>query len=114
MRALSAIGSWLPKGWGDLGRQVLILVSVDLAYTAVRGIADGERAVAMANGQQVIDFERSLHTLFEADLQAFFLPAQWIIDLANQLYLNAQFSVALGFLVWLYLFRNESYNFVRN
>ena len=37
-----------------------------------------------------------------------------MIDFANQVYLNAQFSIALGFLVWLYLFRNESYYFVRN
>jgi membrane-associated phospholipid phosphatase len=114
MRAISAIGSRLPKGWGDLGRQVLILVGVDLAYTAVRGIADGEKTVAMANGEQVIQFEQSTHTLFEPQVQSFFLPTRWIIDLADQLYLNAQFSVALGFLVWLYLFRNESYNFVRN
>ena len=42
------------------------------------------------------------------------MPAHWVIDLANQMYLNAQFSIALGFLVWLYLFRNESYYFVRN
>ena len=62
----------------------------------------------------MIDLERSTHTFFEPSLQAFFLPAHWLIDLANQLYLNAQFSIALGFLVWLYLFRNESYYFVRN
>ena len=62
----------------------------------------------------MIDFERSTHTFFEPSLQAFFLPAHWLIDLANQIYLNAQFSIALGFLVWLYLFRNESYYFVRN
>ena len=104
----------MPKGWGDFGRQILILVGVDLAYTAVRGIADGERAVAMANGQAVIDLEQATHTFFEPEMQAFFLPAQWVVDLANQLYLNAQFSIALGFLLWLYFFRNESYNFVRN
>ena len=114
MRAISAIGSRLPKGWNDLGRQVLILVGVDLAYTAVRGIADGEKSVAIANGHQVIHFEQSMGTLFEPQVQSFFLPTRWIIDLADQLYLNAQFSIALGFLVWLYLFRNESYNFVRN
>jgi membrane-associated phospholipid phosphatase len=113
-RAFDPITARLPKGWGDLGCQVAILVGVDLAYTAVRGIADSEKAVAMTHGQQVIDFERSLHLLFEPDLQAFFLPAQWVIDFANQVYLNAQFSIALGFLVWLYLFRNESYYFVRN
>ena len=68
----------------------------------------------MTHGQQVIDFEKATGTFFEPGLQAFFLPAQWMIDFANQLYLNAQFSIALGFLVWLYLFRNESYYFVRN
>jgi len=113
-RAFAAISARLPRGWGDLARQVAILVSVDLAYTFVRGIADGERAVAIVHGQQVIDLERSTHTFFEPSLQAFFLPAQGIIDFANQVYLNAQFSVALGFLVWLYLFHNQSYYFVRN
>jgi membrane-associated phospholipid phosphatase len=104
----------LPQGWGDAGRQLGILVLVDVAYELVRGIADGQRAEAIAHGQQVIDVERSTHTFFEPGLQAFFLPAHWLVDLANQAYLNAQFSIALGFLVWLYLFRNESYYFVRN
>src|SRR5664279_2609633 len=113
-RYLASIGARLPKGWGDLGRQLGILVGVDVIYELGRGIADSSRADAISHGSQVIDFERSTHTLFEPDLQKFFLPAHWTIDLANQLYLNAQFSIALGFLVWLYLFRNESYNFVRN
>jgi membrane-associated phospholipid phosphatase len=113
-RAFSTVGSKLPKGWGDLVRQIAILVSVDLAYTFVRGIVDSERALAFTHGQQVIDFERSIGTFFEPSLQAFFLPAQWAIDLANQIYLNAQFSIALGFLLWLYMFRNQSYYFVRN
>ena len=113
-RALATIGSRLPQGWGDLGRQIGILVAVDIAYETVRGLADGQRAEAFAHGQQIIDVERSTHTLFEPSMQAFFLPAHWLVDLANQIYLNAQFSIALGFLVWLYLFRNESYYFVRN
>jgi membrane-associated phospholipid phosphatase len=113
-RAFSAIGARLPKGWGDLGRQIGILVGVDLAYELVRGIADSQRADAIAHGSQVISFERSTHTFFEPSLQAFFLPAHWLIDVANQVYLNAQFSIALGFLVWLYLFRNDAYYFVRN
>lgn len=113
-RALAHIGSRLPKGWGDFGRQIAILVSVDLAYTFVRGIVDSERALAFAHGRQVIDFEQATGTFFEPSLQAFFLPAQWLIDFANQIYLNAQFSIAIGFLLWLYLFRNESFYFVRN
>jgi len=113
-RALDAVGTRLPKGWTDFGRQIAILVSVDLAYTFVRGIVDSERSVAMAHGQQVIDLEKATGTFFEPGMQAFFLPAQWVVDFANQVYLNAQFSIAIGFLLWLYLFRNESYYFVRN
>jgi len=113
-RAFAAATARLPHGWGDFARQIGILVSVDLAYTFVRGIVDSERALAFAHGQQVIDFEQSTGTFFEPSLQAFFLPAQWVIDFANQVYLNAQFSIAIGFLLWLYLFRNETYYFVRN
>ncbi|HEX5714284.1 MAG TPA: phosphatase PAP2 family protein [Solirubrobacterales bacterium] len=113
-RAFSAVGSKLPKGWGDFGRQIMILVLVDLAYTFVRGIVDSEKALAMTHGQQIIDFEKSIGLFFEPSWQTFFLPAQWVIDFANQIYLNAQFSIAIGFLLWLYLFRNESYYFVRN
>ena len=113
-RALATVGSRLPQGWSDLGRQVGILVGVDLAYTFVRGIVVSEKPLAMLHGREVIDFERATNTFFEPSLQAFFLPAQAVIDFANQVYLNAQFSIALGFLVWLYMFRNESYYFVRN
>ncbi len=113
-RALARVTAKLPQGWGDAGRQLGILVLVDFAYELVRGVADSERSVAIAHGQQVIDFERSTHTFFEPSLQSVFLPAHWLVDLANQVYLNAQFSIALGFLVWLYLRRNESYYFVRN
>lgn len=113
-RALSAVTAKLPKGWGDAGRQLGLLVMVDVAYELVRGIADGQRAEAIAHGRQVIDFEQSTHSLFEPSVQAFFLPARWLIDVANQIYLNSQFSITLAFLIWLYLFRNESYYFVRN
>jgi membrane-associated phospholipid phosphatase len=113
-RVFVRIGDRLPKGWGDAGRQLGILALVDLAYELVRGIADGQRAVAIAHGQQLIDLERSTHTFFEPSFQALVLPARWLVDVANQVYLNSQFSITLSFLVWLYLFRNETYYFVRN
>ncbi|HEU4706644.1 MAG TPA: phosphatase PAP2 family protein [Solirubrobacterales bacterium] len=113
-RAIVAIGAKLPKGWSDAGRQIGILVGVDACYELARGVADSTKADALAHGAQVIDFEQATHTFFEPRLQDLFLPAHWMIVVADQLYLNAQFSIALGFLVWLYLFRNESYYFVRN
>jgi membrane-associated phospholipid phosphatase len=113
-RAFAAVTAKLPKGWGDLGRQIGLVLVVNTAYEVVRGIADGQKAVAFANGQQVMDVERATSTFFEPSLQAFFLPANWLMDFANQVYMNSQFAVVLGFFVWLYFFRNESFYFVRN
>jgi membrane-associated phospholipid phosphatase len=113
-RAFDAVTERLPKGWGDLGRQIGLLVLVDLAYETVRGIADGQRAVAFTHGQQVIDLERATHTFFEPSFQSFFLGADWLIDFANQVYMNSQFAVVLTFFFWVYFFRNDSFYFVRN
>ena len=51
---------------------------------------------------------------FEGDLQRALLEQQWIIDIANFAYMNSHFVVTTVFLVWLYLYRNDSYYFVRN
>lgn len=113
-RAFSEIGDRLPRGWADVFRQLGLFVLADICYETVRGIADGKHDVAFANGQRVIELERSTHTFFEPSVQAFFIPAQWAIDFANQVYMNSQFAITIAFLVWLYLFRNESFYFVRN
>ena len=48
------IGSWLPQGYGDAARQLSLFVVAELCYEAVRGVADGQRATAFINGQNVI------------------------------------------------------------
>jgi len=104
----------LPHGWGDAGKQLSLFVLAELSYESVRGIADTERASAMANGANVISFEKSTHTLFEPNLQQALIDHRWIIDAANFMYMNSHFVVTTAFLVWLYLFRNPSFYFVRN
>ena len=113
-RAVDRIGDRLPHGWGDLFRQLGFFALVDLAYDVVRGVADGKHEVAFAHGQQIIDLERSTHTFFEQDLQSVILPIRFLVDFANQIYMNSQFAITIAFLVWLYLFRNEFFYFVRN
>src|SRR3954449_4627459 len=115
MRALiDKIGNWLPQGYGDAVRQLGLFVLAELSYEAVRGVADGARASAIVNGQNVIDFEKGTHTFFEPNLQKLFLDHRWIIDFANFMYMNSHFVVTTAFLVWLYLFRNQNFYFVRN
>ena len=109
-----SIGRRLPHGWSDLLRQIALFVIVYNCYQLVRGLADGHRAVALANAVHIMHLERSLGAFFEPGFQQAFLSHLWIIDLANWMYFNSHFVITTAFLVWLYLFRNESFNFVRN
>jgi hypothetical protein len=111
---VNRIGTWLPHGYGDAGRQLGLFVLAELSYEAVRGVADGARSQAFINGQNVIDFEKGTHTFFEPGFQKIFLDHRWVIDFANFMYMNSHFVVTTVFLVWLYLFRNSSFYFVRN
>jgi hypothetical protein len=115
VRALiNRIGNWLPHGYGDAGKQLGFFVLAELSYEAVRGLADGAREQAFVNGANVISLEKSLHTFFEPSLQSVFINHGWVIDFANYMYMNSHFVVTTTFLVWLYIFRNKNFYFVRN
>jgi hypothetical protein len=113
-RLVHSLGQRLPRGWGDLLRQSLLFFLAYNCYEVVRGIADGRQAVAIANGTHIIHLERSLGAFFEPGLQQAFLSHQWVIDVADWMYFNSHFVITTAFLAWLYLFRNENFNFVRN
>ncbi len=115
MRSLiTKIGAWLPQGYGDAARQLGLFVVAELCYETVRGVAEGERTQAFVNGAWVIDVEKATGTFFEPGLQAALLGERWLVDAANFAYMNSHFVVTTAFLVWLYLFRNSSFYFVRN
>src|SRR5688572_17195400 len=111
---VNAIGNRLPKGWGDAFRQLGLFVLADVCYETVRGVAEGKAAVAFANANTVVDVEKATGTFFEADLQSALLGHQWLIETSNWLYMNTHFVITTAFLVWLYVFRNEAFYFVRN
>lgn len=108
------IGEWLPHGWSDLFRQFLLYFIADTGYEVARGMADGRVNLAFANGERIMDLQRGMGLFFEPAWQGMIIDYSWMVDIVNQLYLNSQFTVALSFLVWMYLFRNEYYYFFRN
>ena len=113
-RLPGSLGRRLPHGWVDLVRQFVLFLLVYQGYQLVRGIADGRQAVAMANGAHVIHLERSLGAFFEPGFQQAFISHRWVIEVANWMYFNSHFVITISLLAWLYLFRNENFNFVRN
>jgi len=111
---ISRMGAWLPRGWGDLFLQLALYVFADTSYEVARGLADGRANQAFANGERIMDVERMTNTFFEPTVQGWLITEKWVIDIANTIYLNSQFTVALAFLVWMYLWRNDQYYFFRN
>ena len=71
-------------------------------------------AVAFQHGRDLISIERATHLFIEPSIQAWASTKPAIIDTASWLYINAQTSVTVGCLVYLYLFHNERFYFVRN
>ena len=115
VRALQA--RLLPHGWLDLVRQVLLFFLAYNGYRLVRGMADdpGVTAAAFDNARRLIGVEQSLGAVRRAQPCRRWASGTGLLeDAASWLYINAQTSVTLGALAYLYLFQNRSFYFVRN
>lgn len=104
----------LPHGWLDVLRQMLLFGAAYLAYRLVRGMVEGDASAAFQHARDLISLERTLHLFVEPSVQAWASGSHFVMDLASWLYVNAQTSVTLGALIYLYLRHNRSFYFVRN
>ena len=106
----------LPHGPLDAARQVLLFAAGYYAYSLVRGFADdpGAAQAAFDNARAVIGAEQALRVFVEPQIQAWAMGSGPLIDGLSWLYVNAQTSIVLGALAFIYLKRNDSFYFVRN
>ena len=110
----SLLARFMPHGPWDVLRQVALFAAAYYGYRLVRGAVHGRTSDAFENARTLIDIERTLHIFVEPSVQAWASGSTFVVDAASWVYINAQSSVTLGALVWLYLFRNDSFYFVRN
>lgn len=112
---ITAIGTRLPRGWGDLGRQLAIFAALDMAYELSRTFAVGDRSTAIRHARSIVNAERSLGLFHELDVQRWAMNAPSIVmSVANWTYFNCQFTLTFGFVLFVYLRRNEYYTRLRN
>jgi hypothetical protein len=104
----------LPHGWLDVLRQVSLFASAYFAYRLVRGLVEHNANVAFAHAKDLISLERTLHLFVEPSVQAWASGSHAVMLAASWLYVNAQTSVTIGALLYLYLRHNRSFYFVRN
>jgi hypothetical protein len=114
-RAIDAIGRKLPRGWGDFLRQLALFVVFDIAYESTRGLSDGARDVAIRHAEDVVSAEKTLGIFHEQAIQHWSMHAPGFVqEVANWTYLQCQFTITFGFLLFVYLRRNDAWPFLRN
>jgi membrane-associated phospholipid phosphatase len=112
--AIAAGRRFLPRGYADLGRQLLIWFGFLAAYQVARGIADRDPSEAFANGWKVIDIEQRLTGLGELTLQGWTQSSAFLETVVSWTYWNSEFTVIGLALLWVYLRRNEAFTRFRN
>lgn len=116
-RVLAFRARLFPRGVFDVVLQVALFFAMYYAYRLLRGAIDDPAgaAVAFQNARNLIDIERSLGLFVESDIQAWAASGTgWVVDAASVIYVNAQTSVTVGALAYLYLRHNAHFYFVRN
>jgi PAP2 superfamily protein len=115
-RLMSIQARALPHGPLDAVRQIALFALAYYAYRLVRGQVDDPTgaAVAFANARELIGIERALHVFVEPGVQTWALAQPVIVDVASWIYINAQTTVTLSALAFLYLAHNRNFYFVRN
>jgi hypothetical protein len=104
----------LPHGWLDVLRQVSLFGLAYLAYRVVRGLVEGQATAAFQHARDLIQIERTMHFFVEPSVQAWASSSHLVMEVSSWLYVNAQTTVTVGALVYLYLRHNRSFYFVRN
>jgi hypothetical protein len=104
----------LPQGWPDALRQLSLFATAYFAYRLVRGIVEGDPNAAFAHARFLISIERGMHVFVEPSIQAWASGSHFVMVLASWLYVNAQGSITIAALLYLYLRQNRNFYFVRN
>lgn len=104
----------LPHGWKDALRQVSLFGLAYIAYRFVRGLAEGDATAAFNHARDLISIERSLHVFVEPSIQTWAQGSHLLMGISSWVYVNAQGSITIAALLYLYVRHNSSFYFVRN
>jgi PAP2 superfamily len=104
----------LPHGWLDALRQVTLFGLAYLGYRLVRGLVEGNANEAFSHARDLISLERGMHLFVEPSIQTWASGSHVVMVVSSWIYVNAQTSVTIGALLYLYLKHNKSFYFVRN
>ncbi|WP_433525155.1 phosphatase PAP2 family protein [Nocardia pseudovaccinii] len=99
---------------GEAVRQLALITVLYLAYRVGRMFTADDTVHALGNAREMLGLEDKLGLPEETTVQAIFLHRDFLAVPANFYYATAHFTVAVGVLLWLWVFRPEHYRWTRN
>jgi membrane-associated phospholipid phosphatase len=112
---VASVRRQLPRGWSDLGRQVVIWFGFAFLYQLARGFADRNPTKAFADGHAIFNFElRVTHRLYELTFQNFVDQRHLLETIVSWTYWNSEFTVVGLAVLWVYLRRHDAFVGFRN
>jgi hypothetical protein len=105
-----------PHGPLDALRQVALFATAYYAYRLTRGAIDDPAGTATAfeHARQLMRIEQTTGLNFETAVQSWTGGWDFAVSVAAWIYVNAQTTICLAALIYIYLFHNERFYFVRN
>jgi len=104
---------WLPAP-GTAVREAAVIGFALLVYFGVRGFSEGRIDRAYENAEELMRLERALGIDWEDELQSLVLDREWLVDLANWVYVYGHWPVLLGSAAILFFARRQQYYLLRN
>jgi len=115
MTAVSATADRrLPRGWAHLGLQFVIWIGFYAVYQVARGAADHSVSRAFANGEWIIDFQRSLGAMIELPLQHLVERSSLLVQATSYTYWLSQFAIVGVALLYIYFRAHDRFFRFRN
>lgn len=95
-------------------RETGVVAFAAFLYFFVRGLMETQVNLAMSHAGTLIDIERRLGIFWEPDVQAFVMRWDWLVTLANRVYILGHWPVIIGTLVWLIWRHRETFALYRS
>lgn len=107
---------FLPNGAIDALLQLVVVVIAYKLYQNTRGLINDQLGASQAftNADWILSTERFLNLDMEKGIQDFARSVPGLSDASALMYMNAQFSVTFGAMIYIYLRHNQAFGFVRN
>ena len=110
------MGKVFPHGPLDVLRQIALFAAAYYAYRLTRGAIDDPQGATTAfqHARDLIAIEQATGLFIEPTVQSWTSGWGFATDVASWIYINAQTTICLAALIYIYLFHNERFYFVRN